>query len=153
MLQNQDTQELLSKKERIVCQKLVAMEIVLISQRAHALLLLDEGYTHADTAHETGLSIGQVRYALRTFRSKGLELFPQDPEVEIDADVPVQADPVEQKGKGKSAKKATKNLSLPIKKKKQKKKNKSKAKKAEKKGKKSKKEKKGKKGKKNTKKN
>jgi len=151
MLQNQKSQLLLSKKERVVCEDLAAMEIVLISQRAQALLLLDEGLTHAEAAHETGLSIGQVRYALRTFKSKGLALFPDASPPEIDATVSENQDTAEKKAKGKKAKKAKENKSLPIKKKKQKKKGKTDGKKAEKKLKKSKKKKKGKKGKKNTK--
>lgn len=145
MLQNQETQALLSKKERVVCEKLAAMEIDLTSQRAQALLLLDEGCTHASAAHESGLSIGQVRYALRTFKSKGLELFPEAPATEIDTKVPAKAKAIEEKAEGKTAKKAAKKKSLTTKKKKKKKKDKNKAKKAEKKLIKSKKEKKGKK--------
>jgi hypothetical protein len=147
MLQKQERQAFLSKKERVVCEKLAAMEIDLTSQRAQALLLLDEGFTHASAAHESGLSIGQVRYALRTFRAKGLELFPEAPVPEIDAKVPAKAEAIVEKAEGKTAKKAAKKKS-PSAKKKKKKKDKNKAKKAEEKLIKSKKEKKGKKGKK-----
>ncbi|MBT8333198.1 MAG: helix-turn-helix domain-containing protein [Deltaproteobacteria bacterium] len=145
MLQKQETQALLSKKERVVCQDLAAMEIVLISQRAEALLLLDEGFSHAEAAHESGLSIGQVRYALRTFRSKGLAFFPKAPAPEIDLEVPAQPKAIAEKAERKKAKKAAKKKSPVTKKKKKKKKDKNKAKKAEKKLLKSKKYKKGKK--------
>jgi hypothetical protein len=152
MLQKQERQAFLSKKERVVCEKLAAMEIDLTSQRAQALLLLDEGFTHASAAHESGLSIGQVRYALRTFRAKGLELFPEASAPEIDVKVPPKAEAVVEKAEGKTAKKAAKKKSPSAKKKKKKKKDKNKAKKAEKKLIKSNKEKKEKKGKKNIKK-
>jgi hypothetical protein len=56
------------------------MKIVLISQRAQILLLIDSGETHAEAAKQTGLSIGQVRYALNRFRKRGLSMFPGLPE-------------------------------------------------------------------------
>ncbi len=43
--------------------------------RAKALLALDKGSTQQQAADESGLSIGQVRYCLRRFRTVALELF------------------------------------------------------------------------------
>ncbi len=43
--------------------------------RAKALLALDKGSTQLQAADESGLSLGQVRYCLRRFRSVGLALF------------------------------------------------------------------------------
>ncbi|MGB2336269.1 MAG: hypothetical protein ACPH5V_03085 [Alcanivorax sp.] len=43
--------------------------------RAKALLALDKGSTQQQAADESGLSIGQVRYCLRRFRTVALQLF------------------------------------------------------------------------------
>lgn len=47
--------------------------------RARALLALDRGLTQQQAAEEAGLSLGQVRYTLRRFRSVALDLFSATP--------------------------------------------------------------------------
>jgi hypothetical protein len=78
---------LLSESERSECSKIVDLAIVLISQRAQALLLIDSGGTHADAARQTGLSIGQVRYALNRFKQRGLLMFPELPDKDRISDI------------------------------------------------------------------
>jgi hypothetical protein len=67
--------KLLSPEERKAC-ILLSKQEGLIAQRAHALLAIDTGKTQALAAETTGLTIGQVRYLLSTFRKKRLSLFP-----------------------------------------------------------------------------
>ncbi|MGJ3256127.1 MAG: helix-turn-helix domain-containing protein [Alcanivorax sp.] len=46
--------------------------------RAKALLALDQGNTQQQAAEQSGLSLGQVRYCLRRFRTVSLEIFDTD---------------------------------------------------------------------------
>ena len=45
------------------------------SPRAAALLALDQGATQSQAAEKSGLSLGQVRYCVRRFRSVGMAMF------------------------------------------------------------------------------
>lgn len=69
---------LLSKEELTICEKISDSNIQESSQRAAALILLDRGSTQAETAEISGLSIGQVRYLVKRFKEKRLELFPAE---------------------------------------------------------------------------
>jgi outer membrane biosynthesis protein TonB len=84
-----DSEKLLTMEERDACQKVAASNDTLASQRATALLAIDEGATRAQTVEQTGLTVGQIGYLLRAFRQKRLALFPA---VEPDeAQPPVEA--------------------------------------------------------------
>lgn len=69
---------LLSPDHQIVCAKLSRLNAPDVSQRAAALILLDQGTTQAETAEQSGLSIGQIRYLVKRFKEKGMEMFPAD---------------------------------------------------------------------------
>ena len=73
--QEQTAGKLLSPEERGVCRQLAAGEAPW-SQRAQALLALDEGATQAGAGGQAGLTQGQVSYWLRRYREDGLSIFP-----------------------------------------------------------------------------
>ena len=56
--------------------QVAALEQGTLSQRAAALLAVDEGMTRAQAAAQTGLTPGQVSYAVTLFRRDGLAMFP-----------------------------------------------------------------------------
>jgi outer membrane biosynthesis protein TonB len=68
-------------KERAVCER-VAAGAAPWSQRAQALLALDEGATQSGAGERAGLTHGQVRYWLGRFRQDGLSIFPEGEEAE-----------------------------------------------------------------------
>ena len=70
---NDDT--LLRNEERFALEQL-AKQADIDGQRAAALLALDEGKTQAAAAEESGLTINQVRYILKKYRSERLLAFP-----------------------------------------------------------------------------
>lgn len=147
------TKKFLTQDERDLCVKIAALNMVLVSQRAQALLLLDDGHTQIKSCELSSLTLGQLRYLLRLFKKKGINLFPEElfPQTEEKEEMPVPTPEVaEPETSGKKVKKEKKEKKQKGKKKKNKDK-KSSVKKI-KKGKKSKKEgkkkKKGKKGKK-----
>lgn len=72
------TGSLLSREQEHTCQDLSAREKGLASQRAIALLSLNGGATQLQAATVSGLTIGQVRYLLYTFRRKGMVVFPSE---------------------------------------------------------------------------
>jgi hypothetical protein len=74
--QKQTAGKLLSPEERGVCKQLAAGEAPW-SQRAQALLALDEGATQAQAGSQAGLSLGQVRYWLGRYRKDGLSIVPE----------------------------------------------------------------------------
>ena len=74
---------LLSAKERESCQRVASGEAP-FSQRALALLFLDEGATQAAAGERAGLTSGQVKYWLAKFRKEGLAIFPAAPQVEAE---------------------------------------------------------------------
>ncbi|MBN1978579.1 MAG: helix-turn-helix domain-containing protein [Anaerolineae bacterium] len=70
-----DSEKLLTVEEQDACQKITASG-GLASQRAAALLAMDQGATRAQASEQTGLTSGQIGYLLRAFRQKHLGLFP-----------------------------------------------------------------------------
>lgn len=69
---------LLAPENQIVCVKLSGLAIPEVSQRAAALILLDQGTTQAEAAEKSGLSIGQIRYLVKRFKEKGMAMFPAE---------------------------------------------------------------------------
>jgi transposase-like protein len=76
-LGDQGTRGLLTADERAICGR-VATGDAPHSQRALALMALDQGVTQAEAAELSGLSTGQVRYWRDKYREKGLGIFPKD---------------------------------------------------------------------------
>lgn len=68
--------KLLTEEQRTICQSIAAKKIETESQRAQALLEVDDGKTQSAAAQTSGLSAGQVRYLISSFKKKGLDLFP-----------------------------------------------------------------------------
>ena len=68
--------ELFSPAERAACEQ-AAAGTAPFSQRALALLALDEGATQKDAAQQSGQTLGQVRYWLRKFRKERMAIFPE----------------------------------------------------------------------------
>jgi transposase-like protein len=73
--------KLFNPEERAVCERVAAGEAPW-SQRARALLALDEGVTQVEAAGRSGLTHGQVRYWLGKFRQDGFSIFPESEEAE-----------------------------------------------------------------------
>ncbi len=71
------TGKLLTQDERELCKKIAELKIVLVSRRAQALIALDDGYTQVKSAQLSSLTLGQLRYLLRLFKQKQMNLFPQ----------------------------------------------------------------------------
>jgi len=67
---------LFSVEERADCE-IYADGDSLLSQRAQALLLLDEGATQKEASEQTGLTLGQTNYWLRKFRVNRMSAFPK----------------------------------------------------------------------------
>ena len=105
---------LLTLQERAICEQIAGREGP-HSQRALALLALDEGITQAQAGERAGLSRGQVKYWVAKFRKQRLSIFPDGLLGEPDAEVeekPEKATSVKgkkakkgKKGKGKKGKK------------------------------------------------
>ena len=70
--------KLLTQNDRELCEKIAELNIVLVSRRARALLMLDDGHTQAKSAQLSSLTVGQLRYLLILFKKKGTNLFPQE---------------------------------------------------------------------------
>lgn len=114
------------------------------SPRAAALLALDQGVTQSQAAEKSGLTLGQVRYFVRRFRSVGMAMFELSKPSGDSANgsvsdvviVPEKNKKKDKKGKKKKSKNKSENDKKEIKKPKQKNKKKDKKiKKAEKKNK------------------
>ena len=69
--------QLLTPEERAACGG-IAKAKAPYSQRAMALLALDEGATQMQAAGQAGLTKGQVRYWLGKFRQERLAIFPEE---------------------------------------------------------------------------
>lgn len=113
MVKGQPTPSFLSDTERAALQKIAQVESGMDSQRASALLLIDRSTSYRVAGEQSGLTLGQVRYALIRYRKLGLAMFPP---------LPVEEQPNEQEVD-------IKNEKQPVKKKKKKKKDKKKVKK------------------------
>ncbi|THB78622.1 MAG: helix-turn-helix domain-containing protein [Desulfobulbaceae bacterium] len=98
---------LLTPNQKTMLLEIAKSGVALISQRAQVLLLLDDGKSHAQASAETGLTIGQVRYALTRFRKLGEAMFPAFPP-EPAAETPVTETVAEKKEKPVKKKKKTK---------------------------------------------
>ena len=89
--------QLLSYEERVVLAE-VATKDPPFSQRAQALLAIDEGTTQAAAGQQAGLTTGQVRYWLTKFRKVRTAIFPEELLDQVqheDADAPLSmAEPV-----------------------------------------------------------
>lgn len=68
----------LTPSQRTVCQQVATNNEPPHSQRAEALLVLDNGATYAQAAEQTGLSMGQLKYCVTAFRRKQLDIFPPE---------------------------------------------------------------------------
>lgn len=67
----------LSSEDRAIISQVATMEPP-DSQRALALLAIDEGATQAEAGIQAGLTIGQLRYWLGKFRKDGTSIFPEE---------------------------------------------------------------------------
>ena len=80
----------LSAKEKDACRKVSSLKAGVASQRADALLAINEGLTRAKAAELTGLKQGQIDYLMTTFRKKRLTMFPDavlnEPQEQAEAD-------------------------------------------------------------------
>jgi len=140
---------LLKPKERKSCEQIVVGKAPW-SQRARALLALDEGYSEAAAAEQSGLRSTQVKYWLGAFRRKRTGIFPENLLKGIDFDSPApdtempeeDAPAAKNSGKTKKSKKMKKAKGKKRKGSKKKKRKKSKGKKRKKKDKKKKRKKK-----------
>lgn len=108
---------LLSDTERAECKRVAQLKLKPHSQRANALLMIESGLTHRDAGAKTGLSIGQVRYALNRFRKLGPAMFPPPPvekkkavkqEINREEEKPVRKKLKKEKKKKKGSKKSKK---------------------------------------------
>ncbi len=97
------TGKLLTAAQQMTCQTIAAQKIEIESQRATALLAINDGEPQAKAAELSGLSVGQVRYLITNFKKKGLDLFPQEL---VTQEKPVQetTEPPKTKAKGKETK-------------------------------------------------
>ncbi len=67
--------ELLTAQEKKICEELTRIEAGQSSLRAAALLAVNKGATHAQASEQTGLTPGQVTYAVASFRKRKIALF------------------------------------------------------------------------------
>jgi hypothetical protein len=82
--QSTSKDNLLTAQEQAVCMQISKREAP-HSQRALALLVLNEGETQGQAADKSGLSTGQVKYWVSRFRNHRLGIFPDPLLDEIDA--------------------------------------------------------------------
>lgn len=82
---------LLSEVEKSVLERVTEIDGI-DGLRATALLALNNGRSQAEAAEATGLTRGQVSYALRKFRQQGLNAFP---DVELPSTAAEEAEPIE----------------------------------------------------------
>ena len=107
---------LLKPKERKSCEQIVVGKAPW-SQRARALLALDEGASETTAAVRSGLRTTQVKYWLGAFHRKRIDIFPEYllKDIEFDAPAPVaemskeDTPAVECSGKSKKSKKMKKS--------------------------------------------
>jgi hypothetical protein len=82
---------LLNAEERAVCERISEADDTPYNYRAQTLLALDEGLSQAQAGERSGLTRGQVKYALSQFRKHKLGIFPEH------LQTPVTATPAEPK--------------------------------------------------------
>lgn len=76
---------LLTSQELAICEQIATGQAP-HSQRALALLALNQKKTQAQAAEQTGLSKGQVKYWVARFRKLGLAIFPDTRPDELDTE-------------------------------------------------------------------
>lgn len=76
---------LLTPREQAICKHIAAGEAP-HSQRAVALLALNESSTRAQAAEQANLSTGQINYWIAKFRKQRLGMFPETLLAEFDAE-------------------------------------------------------------------
>jgi hypothetical protein len=105
---------LLTPQEQALCKQIAAHEAP-HSQRAMALLALNERSTQAQAAEQAGLSIGQVKYWITKFRKQRLGIFPDtlldelDVEAEVELVTEIEEEPESVTEKADSAEDKTKD--------------------------------------------
>ncbi len=105
---------LLTPQEQAIC-KQIATSGAPHSQRALALLALNERSTQAQAAEQAGLSTGQVKYWIAKFRKQRLGIFPDalldelDAEAEVELATEIEEEPESVIEKADSAKDKTKD--------------------------------------------
>lgn len=92
---------LLSYEERDILGE-VATKDPPFSQRAQALLAIDEGATQAEAGRQSGLTIWQVRYWLTKFRKDKMSIFPEELLDQIQRDEGDEVDRQEMLGAGET---------------------------------------------------
>ena len=88
---------LLSYEERDILGE-VATKDPPFSQRAQALLAIDEGTTQAAAGQQAGLTKGQVRYWLTKFRKVRIAIFPEELLDQVQRDEGDEVDQQEKRG-------------------------------------------------------
>ena len=88
MVNEESEGKLLSSQERSVCIRFAEGD-TLHSQRAQALLAIDDGNTQAQAGQRAGLTKGQVSYWLGKYRKIRLEIFPESFLKEAQADLTI----------------------------------------------------------------
>jgi hypothetical protein len=116
MMSPQTEDKLLAPTEREAL-KMISAGSAPHSQRAAALLAIDDGATQAQAAEQAGLTRGQVKYWLTKFRQVRLDIFPQpeaapeqvdqvaEPKAKAEVEKPAKASKKGKKAKGKKGKK------------------------------------------------
>jgi len=72
-----EEKRILTEDEKLVCEQL-AVNGSPFGQRAQALLALDTGVTRELASQRSGLTPNQVRYWQGRFRTRRLDIFPED---------------------------------------------------------------------------
>lgn len=67
----------ITKKEQKFCRSVAAQDKGLASQRAKALLAINDGDSRAIVSESSGLTLGQIKYLQTAFKSKRLAIFPE----------------------------------------------------------------------------
>lgn len=86
--------KLLDEEQQIVLQNIAKLGKDRTKGRALALLSLDKGATRAEAGEVSGLSLGQIKYVLATFRQRGLAMFARysfvEPQTSTEEEVPTK---------------------------------------------------------------
>ena len=83
---------LLTPEERAVCERISQADDAPYNYRAQTLLALDEGMSQAQAGERSGLTRGQVKYALSRFRQHKLGIFPEHLQAPVTS-VPAEPQP------------------------------------------------------------
>jgi len=84
---------LLNAEERTICEQ-IAIGETLDSQRAQALLIVDDGATQAEAGEQSGLTLYQVKYCLTRYRKLGMAMFPPVAPAAAQPDSDLASEPV-----------------------------------------------------------